>query len=245
MALQRGFLGIEARRITLRRQLLRCLCTHRPYFIPTPRSGEGGPSEARRAMDGGRGAPSAMLRSLARATHESPSPAGGRKANRSRGACCVRVMCTTKASLRGAMATKQSGSDDWLREITTVFDLDCFASLAMTKDNDEKKKGSGTPANVFLKPPHLAMRRAPFSNKPPPLWGRVRRGHARLTAFHHGSCRWGVAPWAQLQARLPGTWRDVRSGKLAPTGGRRPRALTRVLPAPACPSPGMHLPDRS
>ena len=45
-------------------------------------------------------------------------------------------------------------------------------------------------------------------------------------------------PWAQLQARLPGTWQDVRSGKLAPTGERRPRALARALPAPACPSPG-------
>ena len=45
-------------------------------------------------------------------------------------------------------------------------------------------------------------------------------------------------PWAQLQARLPGTRQDVRSGKLAPTGERRPRVLTRALPAPACPSPG-------
>ncbi len=35
-----------------------------------------------------------------------------------------------------------------------------------------------------------------------------------------------------------GTWQDVRSGKLAPTGEQRPRVLTRALPAPACPSPG-------
>ncbi len=45
-------------------------------------------------------------------------------------------------------------------------------------------------------------------------------------------------PWAQLQARLPGTRQDVRSGMVAPTGERRSRALTRALPAPACPSPG-------
>ena len=45
-------------------------------------------------------------------------------------------------------------------------------------------------------------------------------------------------PWAQLQARLPGTRQDVRSGTVASTGERRPRVLTRALPAPACPSPG-------
>ena len=45
-------------------------------------------------------------------------------------------------------------------------------------------------------------------------------------------------PWAQLQARLPGTRQDVRSGKLAPTGEQRSYVLTRALPAPACPSPG-------
>jgi hypothetical protein len=45
-------------------------------------------------------------------------------------------------------------------------------------------------------------------------------------------------PWAQLQARLPGTWQGVRSCTVAPTGEQRSRALTRALPAPACPSPG-------
>ena len=40
---------------------------------------------------------------------------------------------------------------------------------------------------------------------------------------------------AQLQAMLPGTRQDARSGKPAPTGERRPRALTRALPAPVCP----------
>jgi hypothetical protein len=54
-----------------------------------------------------------------------------------------------------------------------------------------------------------------------------------------------VAPGCQLQAMFPGTWQDVRSGTVQPTGAERPRALSRALPAPACPSPGMHLPDRS
>jgi len=54
-----------------------------------------------------------------------------------------------------------------------------------------------------------------------------------------------LARSAQLQARFPGTWQDVRPCTGAPTGGRRPRAIPRALPAPACPSPGKHLPDRS
>ena len=92
---------------------------------------------------------------------------------------------------------------------------------------------------MFSQPPHLAMRRAPLSLPPPPLAGEgweggtlaYRRSTTALTVRAFG-------PWAQLQARLPGTRQDVRSGKLAPTGERRPRVLTRALPAPACPSPG-------
>jgi hypothetical protein len=48
---------------------------------------------------------------------------------------------------------------------------------------------------------------------------------ARLSASHHGSCQGALAPFAQLQASLPGTWPlDAFAG--------------RALPAPACPSPG-------
>ena len=89
-----------------------------------------------------------------------------------------------------------------------------------------KEKGSGTPTDVFSQPPHLAMRRA---SKRDAL--AYRRSTTALTVRAFG-------PWAQLQARLPGTWQDVRSGTVAPTGERRPRVLTRALPAPACPSPG-------
>ncbi len=68
-------------------------------------------------------------------------------------------------------------------------------------------------------------------------------GCARLSAFHHGSYRQAFGPWAQLQAWLPGTRQDVRSCTVAPTGERRPRVLTRALPAPACPSP-LGIPSR-
>ncbi len=68
---------------------------------------------------------------------------------------------------------------------------------------------------------------------------RVRTGSA--LAYRRSTTALTVrafGPWAQLQARLPGTWQDVRSCKVAPTGERRSRALTQALPAPACPSPG-------
>ena len=50
-----------------------------------------------------------------------------------------------------------------------------------------KEKGSGTPTNVC---PTSASRDAArtLSLSPPPLAGGIGRGHARLSAFHHGSC---------------------------------------------------------
>jgi hypothetical protein len=112
--------------------------------------------------------------------------------------------------------------------------LDCFAELvigpatsgrtrwlAMTK----RKKGSGTPTDVYLNLRALRARRAPTGAL------AYRRSTTALTVRAFG-------PWAQLQARLPGTWQDVRSGTVAPTGEQRSCALTRALPAPACPSPG-------
>ena len=122
--------------------------------------------------------------------------------------------------------------------IELPFRMDCRIKSGNDEGERTKKKGSGTPTDVFSQPPHLAMRRAPLSLSPPRVRGSVggralayRRSTAALTVRAFG-------PWAQLQARLPGTWQDVRSGKLAPTGEQRPRVLTRALPAPACPSPG-------
>ena len=63
-------------------------------------------------------------------------------------------------------------------------------------------------------------------------------GCARLSAFHRGSHQGAFAPFAQLQARLPGTWQERIVHKPAPTGERRRCASKRALPAPACPSPG-------
>ena len=71
----------------------------------------------------------------------------------------------------------------------------------------------------------------------------LRRGarlakRARLSAFHRGSRqrdyssqRPGVRPC------FLGLSRSARSGTAAPTGGRRPHAAPRALPAPSCPSP--------
>ena len=100
--------------------------------------------------------------------------------------------------------------------------LDCFASLAMTTKEKRKRNAD----RRVSQPPRLTRA------------ARVRR-HA--LAYRRSTTALTVrafGPWAQLQARLPGTWQDVRSCKLAPTGEQRPCVLTRALPAPACPSPG-------
>ncbi len=83
------------------------------------------------------------------------------------------------------------------------------------------------------------MRRAPLSLSPLPRAGEGREGARSPVGVPPRLTPSGLAPVRrQLQARLPGTRQDVRSGTLAPTGERRPRALTRSLAAPACPSPG-------
>jgi hypothetical protein len=60
----------------------------------------------------------------------------------------------------------------------------------------------------------------------------MRRAPAGALAYRRSTTALTVrafGPWAQLQARLPGTWQDVRSGTVAPTGEQRSRALTRAL----------------
>ncbi len=114
-----------------------------------------------------------------------------------------------------------------------------------------KKKGSGTPTDV------CQPTSAPYGRGARPCLFPLSRVRGRVGAPHRayamGTPRGGTlayrrsttaltvrafGPWAQLQARLPGTRQDVRSCTVAPTGEQRPRALTRALPAPACPSPG-------
>ena len=101
------------------------------------------------------------------------------------------------------------------------------------------KKGSGTPADVFsnLRTSSSAARVTQTSVRKSAHTKSMRR--ARLSAFHRGSCPSGlIGPRAQLQARLP--W-DVAGRfilKRVSTARHGRSALTRALPAPACPSPG-------
>jgi hypothetical protein len=108
----------------------------------------------------------------------------------------------------------------------------------MTNEKGRKNKGSGTPTDVYLNLRALRARRASTANKSTQFAQLIcfdalayRRSTTALAVRAFG-------PWAQLQARLPGTWQDVRSCTVAPTGEQRSCALTRALPAPACPSPG-------
>ena len=79
---------------------------------------------------------------------------------------------------------------------------------------------------MFSQPPHLAMRRASSGTRSP-IGVPLRLLPSGLSALGRSS-----------RPGFHGTWQDVRSGTVAPTGERRPRVLTRALPAPACPSPG-------
>ena len=99
--------------------------------------------------------------------------------------------------------------------------LRCASSGLRQKRKKEAERRQTCSANL------RALGRLPaLSLSPPPRAGRVGRGRAlayrRSTTALTGRA---FGPWAQLQARLPGTWQDVRSGTLAPTGERRPRAL--------------------
>jgi hypothetical protein len=126
-----------------------------------------------------------------------------------------RVRPEVAAPMTGS-ATKpiQCRAADIFADDARYTELDCFASLAMTKRDHNEQKGSGTPTSAFVQPPHHRMRRASSGTR-------------------------SFAPWAQLQATLPGTWREriVLSSSPQP-GGERLSAAKRALPAPACPSPG-------
>ncbi len=69
---------------------------------------------------------------------------------------------------------------------------------------------------MFSQPPHLAMRRAPFISSPSPACGGgLGRGHARLSAFHHGSYRQGFRPLGATpgQASWDVAGRSIRYGR--------------------------------
>jgi hypothetical protein len=96
--------------------------------------------------------------------------------------------------------------------------------LATLRSSLPAKKGSRTPTDASFQPLHLTVRRA------------VQSAHAcrRSTA---ALARETLVPKAQRQATLPETRPERLVLKAAPTGGRRPRASPRVLPAPSCHRP--------
>ena len=112
------------------------------------------------------------------------------------------------------------------------------SSPAMTKEKGRKKKGSGTPTDVFSQPPHLAMRRMPLSLSPPPRAGEgsgggtlaYRRSTAALAA---ASERRSSAP----DTHFLGLGRTQRSQSFEQPGSKNRALLQRALPAPSCPSP--------
>jgi hypothetical protein len=114
-----------------------------------------------------------------------------------------------------------------------------LALPTLRSDNDDQEKRKRNADRRVSQPPRLTgaarvHRRQVYASlrTQNPLHALAYRRSTAVLAVR------AFGPWAQLQARLPGTWQDVRSGTVAPTGEQRSRALTRALPAPACPSPG-------
>ncbi len=86
----------------------------------------------------------------------------------------------------------------------------------------KRKKGSRTPKGA-----NAATALARCGARP--------AGRARLPAFHCGSCQgdsW--SPRLSVRPCFLRLGRSIRSCTAAPTGGRRPRASPRALPAPSC-----------
>ncbi len=145
-----------------------------------------------------------------------PRFAGANKQKHSRDAFRARVLQT---------ATRRVG---WPRSgVTHRCCVVGFASLSTTLRSTTTKKGKRNADKRVILPSASSDA------------ARAEAQRARLSAFHHGSCQGAFAPFAQLQARLPGTRRKriVLSSSPQP-GGERLRAAKRALPAPACPSPG-------
>jgi hypothetical protein len=114
-----------------------------------------------------------------------------------------------------------------------------FALPTLQSAMTTKQKRKRNADRRVSQPPRLTgAARALVSFTSPACGGRLGRGTLAYRRSTTALTVRAFGPWAQLQARLPGTWQDVRSGTVAPTGEQRSCALTRALPAPACPSPG-------
>jgi hypothetical protein len=137
---------------------------------------------------------------------------------------------------------------------TVTPNLDCFAEpvigpttsgrtgwLAMTK------RGSGTPADVcYPSSASCDAARALISFFSPACGGGLGGGALACGRSTTALTVGAFALSARLQARFPGTWQERFALSRSPQpGGEGLSASPRALPAPACPSPGMHLSDRS
>ena len=149
------------------------------------------------------------------------------------------------AALRSAGADEQHRSRDATRARVLRNDLVGWAKArsAVPTRNSQKLKSAW--ASLRSAPPYKnrkekreAERRQTCVQPPRPCGRGAHRRVRSPVGVPPRLLRQRANANAQLQARLPGTRQDARSGKLAPTGERRPRAVPRALPAPACPSPG-------
>ncbi len=150
------------------------------------------------------------------------------KQSHSRGAFFVRARAMTRRTARPSPHVD-------LRQSLSGVERPKGITIGRGTEERKEEKGSRTPKGAVSPTSALACGAAPSLTLPP---GREREGAARLPAFHGGSCQgdsW--SPRLCFRPGFLGRGRSVRSAKPAPTGERRPTAVTWALPTPACPSP--------
>jgi hypothetical protein len=241
---QRRLLSAEPRRIFLGGLLLRRVFVHGvPDSSSCPAKRGRGTALRNSVVEGASAAPLAQsphAPSTARVRGPPPPLRFTTRGRISERIPATQMRPSLASSLRGAIATKQSSgamnaSFVVLHNETAA--LDCFAELvigpatsgrtrwlAMTKGKKEAERRQTCSANLraptFILPPlagedtggGAARALVSFSS---PRAGRVREGHARLSAFHHGSYRQGSRPLGATpgQASWDVAGRSIRYGR--------------------------------
>ena len=122
--------------------------------------------------------------------------------------------------------------------------LHWIASLPLAMTTKEKREAERR--QTCVQPPRPCGHGAhPFSFPLPRLRGRVGRGHARLSAFHRGSCVSERTPTLSSRPGFLGRGRTLDPVRSLQPGSEDLALLNGRYPRPPVPVQGTHLPDRS
>jgi len=114
-----------------------------------------------------------------------------------------------------------------------------LSSGRRTASPTKRKKGRRNAGKRVPKPPRLSGAAHAAQARVRKLCAHeIRRGALACRRSTCGSCRWAFRPAGAASGQASWDAAERSVAKLRPTGGERPCAVARALPAPACPSPG-------